>query len=1075
MPPKRYHVFISHNSKDKIKIAELVNGLHSAGFEVWFDIDDIVAGDNWEKQILAELKDTKICIVFFSDEGWGPHHLAEVKMALALSVPRIIPVFLPGSPNNSNLTELFFEPSGLPEKTTYLDFRNEFNIPNALNLIQKAILGEGKGLDWSVKLERDSRNWEERKQPLYSGNILRDAQAWAKNNPSEVSKKGWAFINASLEAQKTKLRLTVLTSLFVMISIVLVTLYAFIQRNLAATQEIAYTTAQVEAQEQSFARATAQAEAQEQSRIVLARQLASQGEFLLNAGDDNQEAAVLLAIQSAKLYPVINAVQILQNSTLLKRVSQVFHDDVSNVTFSPDGRYFVSGSRNGSVLVWETLTGNEIARVNHGSEVTSLAFSPDGRYIVSGSQDGYVLVWETTTGNEVAHTNHGGEVYAITFSPDGMYVASGGSDNTARVWETTTGNEVVRINHDNRVTSIAFSPDGQYVASGSSDNTVRVWATTTGNEIVRINHDNTVTSIVFSPDGKYVVSGSYDRTVRIWESTTGKEIARMTHDNSNIIRSRPDPDPIIPDGAVNSVAFSPNGMYVASGSVDGTARVWEVATGNEIARNSHWDIVRHVAFSSDGKYVISQGFSRTHVWDSTTGIEADPINAVIEAPAALSPDGKYVVSGDSDGIIRVWETTKDFELARMHLDGKVSGIAFSSDGKYVVSGSSNGSVLVSEIATGGEIIRLTHWGIEDFVAFTPDSKHVIFRNYDGVVSVWDIATDSEAHFDTTIASMVVFSSDGRYIAADSWDYYGGGVFQDSLDTIRVWETATGNEISDMAQDLITIIAFSPNGQYIASGGWDNTVHIWETTTGNEIAYMSHGSSVEIVVFSPDGEFVASSEDGMDGGIIQIWESMTGNKIARIPYDGRLSHLVFSPDGKYIVSDNYIWEAATGIEIARINLDNWVDSLDFSPDGKYIVSANLDGTARVWEVATGDEIARVTNVSTVRIAAFSPDGRYVISSSILDGIVYVWDAASGNEIARLDHDNNITIANFSPDGKYIVTGDESGTVRIWLWQIEDLITDACWRVTRNLNHSEWQQYIGNALPYQAVCDNLPLEP
>jgi len=134
----------------------------------------------------------------------------------------------------------------------------------------------------------------------------------------------------------------------------------------------------------------------------------------------------------------------------------------------------------------------------------------------------------------------------------------------------------------------------------------------------------------------------------------------------------------------------------------------------------------------------------------------------------------------------------------------------------------------------------------------------------------------------------------------------------------------------------------------------------------------------------------------------------------------------------------------------------------------------DWTARVWDAATGKEIARMTHDNTVWSVAFSPDSKYVVSGSS-DKTARVWEAATGKEIARITHDDFVQSVAFSPDGKYVVSGSNDKTARIWIWQPDDLISNACSYIPRNLTRAEWKQYIGDALPYQAICPNLVIEP
>ena len=166
----------------------------------------------------------------------------------------------------------------------------------------------------------------------------------------------------------------------------------------------------------------------------------------------------------------------------------------------------------------------------------------------------------------------------------------------------------------------------------------------------------------------------------------------------------------------------------------------------------------------------------------------------------------------------------------------------------------------------------------------------------------------------------------------------------------------------------------------------------------------------------------------------------------------------------------VWEVATGKEISRMTHDALVESAIFNPYGNYVVSGSNDRTARVWGTATGKEIARMTHDDSVLWVKFSPDGKFVISGSA-DKTVRVWDAISGKEITRMNPDTRFAYGTFSPDGKYVI----DNTAHVWFWRPEDLLSNACAYLPRNLNRAEWEQYIGGGLPFQAVCSNLPIEP
>jgi dipeptidyl aminopeptidase/acylaminoacyl peptidase len=160
---------------------------------------------------------------------------------------------------------------------------------------------------------------------------------------------------------------------------------------------------------------------------------------------------------------------------------------------------------------------------------------------------------------------------------------------------------------------------------------------------------------------------------------------------------------------------------------------------------------------------------------------------------------------------------------------------------------------------------------------------------------------------------------------------------------------------------------------------------------------------------------------------------------------------------------------TGREIAHVYHDGYVTSVVFSPDGRYMVSTG-GSSAIAWEAATGKEIMHMP--STGNTAFFTSDGRYVIIGE--DTAASVWDVTTWKEISRIPHNTGMKSFALSPDGEYLLFRGNGDIVGL-KWRTEDLIADACLRVTRNLTHEEWQQYIGDALPYQEICPNFSLEP
>ncbi|KAL0957748.1 hypothetical protein HGRIS_001526 [Hohenbuehelia grisea] len=545
-------------------------------------------------------------------------------------------------------------------------------------------------------------------------------------------------------------------------------------------------------------------------------------------------------------------------------------------------------------------------------------------------------------------------------------------------------------------------------------------------------HIHTVTSVAFSPDGARIVSGSFDNTIRVWDASTGSPTMPPLKGHTNW---------------VNSVAFSPDGARIVSGSNDNTIRVWDASTGSPTMPplEGHTNSVNSVAFSPDGARIVSGSNDNTiRVWDASTGSPTMPplkghtgwVNSV-----AFSPDGARIVSGSDDNTIRVWDASTG-SPTMPPLEGhtnSVNSVAFSPDGARIVSGSNDNTIRVWDASTGSPTMPPlkghTNW--VNSVAFSPDGARIVSGSYDNTIRVWDASTGSltmpplEGH--TGWVYSVAFSPDGARIVSESYD-----------NTIRVWDASTGSPTMPPLEghtNSVNSVAFSPDGARIVSGSNDNTIRVWDASTGSPTMppLEGHTNSVNSVAFSPDGARIVS---GSYDNTIRVWDASTGS-LTMPPLEGHTGwvySVAFSPDGARIVSGSFdntirVWDASTG-SLTMPPLEGhtgWVYSVAFSPDGARIVSGSNDNTIRVWDASTGSPTMPPLKGHTgwVNSVAFSPDGARIVSGSD-DNTIRVWDASTGSPtMPPLEgHTNSLNSIVSSSDGAHIVSGSSGTSMSLW---------------------------------------------
>jgi len=547
-------------------------------------------------------------------------------------------------------------------------------------------------------------------------------------------------------------------------------------------------------------------------------------------------------------------------------------------------------------------------------------------------------------------------------------------------------------------------------------------------------HLEDVTSVAFSPDGQQIVTGSWDQTAKVWEAASGRELLTLKGHSAPIW----------------CVVFSPDGRQIVTGSWDGTANVWEAASGRVILTlKGHSAPIRSVAFSPDSQSIATGSWDQTaKLWESASGrllrtLEGTNGNV---GSVAFSPDSRRIVTGLGDRTAKVWEAASGRELFTLKGHGhQVRAVAFSPNGQRIVTGSDDQTAKVWEAATGTNMLTLKGHGAEVYcVAFSPDGQRIVTGGGDNTAKVWETASGRELltlkGHSAPIWS-VVFSPDGQQIVTGSWDQ-----------TAKVWAVASGGGLVPLLghTDKIRSVALSPDGQWIVTGSDDYTATVWEAASGRQLlTLMGHTAAIGAVAFSRDGQRIVT---GSDDQTAKVWETASGRQLLILnDHNGRISSVAFSPDGQQIVTINAdqakLWEAASGRDLLTLKGHSArIMSVAFSPDGQQIVTGSWDQTAKVWEMASGRKLATLYGHSRgISSVAFSPDGQRIVTGSD-DNTAKVWEAASGRELLPLKiHNGGIWSVAFSLNGQQIVTGSRDRMAKVWeaasavqvaTWQEED---------------------------------------
>ncbi len=611
-------------------------------------------------------------------------------------------------------------------------------------------------------------------------------------------------------------------------------------------------------------------------------------------------------------------------------------DTLQQLAFTPQGSQMAAGGRSGRIYLWHLdpagNTGGADTLRGHTQMIHRLAISPDGRWLASASEDKTVQLWDLQhPENRPVRWRHEAPVHSVVFSPGGDSLLSGDAEGRLALWEVKHRREIARwFGHDMAVNDVLIHHNGRWLISAADDDQVRIW-------------DNR------SPEfQKFIRRSAYRfdlaeqdslqpytyQTVQ-WRKIKTPFRQKIANTFMKPLRGH--------DDDVRRLALNTDGRFLASGSADEDIRIWDVDSGNELVTLSgHKAAVQALHFTHAGDHFWLASASEQHIrlWNIRESFEVEqlPVNndAGITAMAIHPVNPDILLTADNAGQLKEWRWQRRAAgepgpLFSLQASKKIKGnwgssllsLAFSPDGQWMAFGSTDNLVRLAKVEKNQYVIRILPGHAEDglAVAFSDDSQWVASGSSDGKLRVW---------------------------------------------SLKDWDNLRAPLISPIFhENKIRSVAFSPrysgNETRVGSGGSDKRLLIYQVkktgpdgslTSALEKSYTSHKDGIWSVAFSRDGNFVAT---GSWDGTIQIRNIITDKLVPLKGHTGPVRVVLFSPDGQWLVSGSNdrsirIWDWEKGKEIEVIQLHNAaVTALALHPDGDWLFSGSLDRSIRLHDL------------------------------------------------------------------------------------------------------------------------------
>ena len=658
-----------------------------------------------------------------------------------------------------------------------------------------------------------------------------------------------------------------------------------------------------------------------------------------------------------------------------------------------------------------------VKQMQREGRINSLEFNAQGDLFVTAGADGNACVWKVSDGTMLFCRTSPKSVNDSVFSPNGKYLVTGDASGRVEIVEIESQTVVGTYEARSVINDVDVRKNNDQIAVTRDDGKITLLEMN-GERKYDLQASGRLMVASFSPDGKYIASGSIAGVVTLWNiNEGGTPISKPRH-----------------RGAVLTLTFSPDSRYLVTGGVDGYAVVARTSNGQEVYRLLHEDWVTNIAFNANS------------AWFATVS---------------------------NDRRIRLWDTPNGDERLRMSQDGYVKEVKVSANGQWLATTGADKTVRVWNASTGTEMFQIPLKNEGTVLGFSGDGNNLVAGDAKGEINIWDIsvmlAPQNYVQF-AGPAGDVRFSPSGELLAAS--------------DGPRVWVLRPNQIPTLTARSLLTPdltlnsdvdnLAFSPDSVWLGASTFDGEVRVYNWLTKQPKTLFQTGLTYQIA-FTADSAYLVTCSST---GVVEMWSLASFRKTADLAGEGSGAvSVAVSPTNIALgMTDKIAILSTNGEPVSEIESPGDHTLLAFSADGSLLASSNSAGLVEIW-MFENESSSRVGSIrkDSVYSLAFNPSGtRLAVGTT---NTVYLIDPSTVEEAARIPQPGRVMGISYSTEGDIMATASLKA-VQFWdVPKIIDipsnrLVTVACSRLTANFSQAQWSNLFGGE-PYKVLCENLPV--